>query len=128
MTLLYLIAFIFLCVAAHQLFRVIELSRSLKTEKEYLPTESDNRFSACMFLLFMFAFFAFVIWECYAHGYKTLPESASEHGVIIDNLMFWNFVICFVVFFLVNTLLFYFSYKYYCRKDSKLVYFPFFPL
>jgi len=124
MTLLYLIAFIFLCVAAHQLFRVIELSRSLKTEKEYLPTESDNRFNGRLFIVFTIAFFAFVIWECFAHGYKTLPESASEHGIIIDNLMFWNFVLCFIVFFIVNGLLFYFSYKYYGRKDATPVYFP----
>ncbi|MCH1584657.1 MAG: hypothetical protein L7S62_05820, partial [Flavobacteriales bacterium] len=44
---------------------------------------------------------------------------ASEHGVAVDRLMDFNMAIIFVVFFIVNTLLFWFSAKYYHRADRK---------
>jgi cytochrome c oxidase subunit 2 len=124
MTLIYIIAFVFLCIAAHQLFRVVELARSLKNEKEYIATESDNRLNARLFLLFMFVFFAFSVWQLVKYVPKTLPQSASDHGVIIDDLMLFNFIIVFVVFYIVNAILFIFAFRYYGRKDSKAVYYP----
>ena len=119
MTLLYLFAFILLCIALNQLFRVIDLSRLLKTDKEFVATESDNRLNARLMLLFLFAFFIFCLWNLYEYGYKALPKSASEHGDKIDDLMNANLWLCAVVFVITNSFLFYFSFKYYGRKDNK---------
>lgn len=122
MTLLYLLGIVLLCIAAHQLFRVHELSRSLKTEHEYVPTESDNRMMGKMLFGFFFAFILFCLWQMLKYAGKSLPKSASEHGDAIDTLMNWNLVIITFVFVITNCVLFYFSYKYYGRKDSKATY------
>lgn len=123
MTLLYILAFVLLCVALGYLFRVIDLSRELKTEKEWAPTENDNRMSGRFFLIFMFAFIAWSFYQVYQYGYKSLPKSASEHGDKVDELMKYNMYICWLVFVLTNFVLFYFSWKYYGRKNSKAVFF-----
>ncbi|MFL5752669.1 MAG: cytochrome c oxidase subunit II [Bacteroidia bacterium] len=122
MTLLYLLGIVLLCIAGHQLFRVHELSRSLKTEHEYIPTENDNRMMGRMMFLFFFAFILFCVWQMLKYADKSLPRSAAEHGDAIDSLMNWNLVIITIVFVITNFVLFYFAYKYYGRKDSKPVY------
>ena len=119
MTLLYLFTFILLCIALNQLFRVIDLSRLLKTDKEFVATESDNRMNARLLMLFLFAFFAFCLGEVFDYGYKALPKSASEHGDKIDALMNANLWLCAVIFVITNSFLFYFAFKYYGRKDNK---------
>lgn len=123
MTLLYILAFVLLCVALGYLFRVIDLSRELKTEKEWAPTENDNRMSGRFFLVFMIAFIAWSFYQVYQYGDRTLPKSASEHGDKVDELMKYNMYIVWLVFVLVNMVLFYFSWKYYGRKNSKAVFF-----
>ena len=60
----------------------------------------------------------FIYRSAGAYGsYGTPP--ASEHGLAVDQLMNFNMAIIFVVFFIVNTLLFWFSAKYYHRADRK---------
>jgi Ca2+/Na+ antiporter len=101
MTLLYILAFVLLCVALGYLFRVIDLSRELKTEKEWAPTENDNRMSGRLFLLFMFAFIAWSFYQVYQYGdTEVLPKSASEHGDKVDELMKYNMYIVWLVFVL----------------------------
>lgn len=123
MTLLYILAFVLLCVALGYLFRVIDLSRELKTEKEWAPTENDNRMMGRFFLLFMFLFISWSFYQVYQYGWRSLPKSASEHGDKVDELMKYNMYIIWLVFVLVNMVLFYFSWKYYGRKSSKAVFF-----
>jgi Ca2+/Na+ antiporter len=106
MTLLYILAFVLLCVALGYLFRVIDLSRELKTEKEWAPTENDNRMSGRFFLIFMFAFIAWSFYQVYQYGDRTLPKSASEHGDKVDELMKYNMYIIWLVFVLTNFVLF----------------------
>lgn len=123
MTLLYILAFVLLCVALGYLFRVIELSRELKTEKEWVPTESDNRMMGRFFLVFVFVFIAWSLYQIYQYGYRSLPKSASEHGVKVDELMKYNMYIIWFVFIATNFVLFYFAWKYYGKKDRKAVFF-----
>ena len=119
MTLLYILTFVLLCIALHQLFRVHELSRGLKSDQEFHPTEGDNRLNGKLLLTFIIAFFVFCVWQLMKYGYQALPKSASEHGEKIDALMNWNLVICTIIFVITNGVLFYFCYKYYGRKDGK---------
>ena len=122
MTLLYILAFLLLCVALGYLFRVIDLSRELKTENEWAPKESDNRMMGRLFLLFIVVFIAWSFYQIYQYGYKSLPKSASEHGDKVDALMRYNMYIIWAVFVLVNFVLFFFAWKYYGRKHSKAVF------
>jgi cytochrome c oxidase subunit 2 len=112
-----------LCIALGYLFRVIELARGLKAEKEWVPTEHDNRMMGRMFLVFMLCFIAWSLYQVYIYGYRSLPKSASEHGVKVDELMKYNMYIIWFVFIVTNFVLFYFAWKYYGRKTSKAVFF-----
>src|SRR5436309_1839319 len=124
MTLLILITLVLLAIAGHQLLRVVELSRTIKSEPEWKVTESDNRLTAYGMITFLLVFFAFCLWQFVKYMDKLLPDSASVHGDNIDWLMNFNLVICTVVFVVTNVALFGFAFKYYGRKDTKAYYFP----
>ena len=111
-------------IAVAQLSRIHELSKRIRNRSEEDISDAGNRFNAGMMLLSMFLYFGFVIWQMLEYGPLMLPEAASEHGVSIDNLFTFNWIIIFPVFFLVHFLLFYFSYKYYHRKGKKAYYYP----
>ena len=57
-------------------------------------------------------------------GWTGRGEAASIHGRQTDSLLNLNFVLIIVVFFLTNTLLFTFTYKYIRKPGVKAFYFP----
>ncbi len=122
MKLLILIGLVLLIIAVHQLMRVIELSREFKKTKEWHITESDNTFNGKAMLIFMFAFFAFFFWMVNRWNDNCLPGAASVHGLKIDTLWDYNMYLITVVFIITNAVLFYFSYKYSGKKDTKAVF------
>ena len=123
MTLLYILAFLLLCIALNQVFKVVELARDLKNIKEWKPTEKDNRFNARLMLLFLITFMWFFIWQIYRFGGdRILPISASEHGVKIDWLLNANYLLIIIVFVLTSIFLFVFAWKYYGRDNGKVFY------
>lgn len=123
MQLLILLVVIVGIVAIGQLAKVYEISSRLSGRREEDITHADTRMNANLWLVFMLIFFAATIYLYIAYG-DYAPPPASEHGVALDWLMSFNIWIITVVFFLVNILLFYFSYKYAYDKDRKAVFFP----
>lgn len=123
MKLLILIGLVLLIIAVHQLMRVIELSREFKKTKEWTVTENDNRFNGKMMLTFMFVFFGFFFWQVDRWNDRVLPGAASVHGQKIDVLWDYNMYLITFVFLLTNAVLFYFSYKYSGKKDTKATFF-----
>jgi cytochrome c oxidase subunit 2 len=118
------VAIILTVLAVGYLVRVFELASSLKGKKPEEVTEKDNKLMGQIMLTFLFVFFAFIIWQLYSYGPRLLPQSASIHGVDLDNLFDFNMYILWFVFVITHILLFYFSYKYYGRKDNKATFFP----
>lgn len=122
MKLLILLVVVLGLVAAVQLSKVYQLSISLRGKREEDISEADNRLNGGAFLAFMAVFYAsFIYLLVYYGSYGTPP--ASEHGLAVDQLMNFNMAIIFVVFFIVNTLLFWFAAKYYHRADRKARFF-----
>jgi cytochrome c oxidase subunit 2 len=119
MKLLILIGLVLLIIAVHQLMRVIELSREFKKTKEWTITESDNTFNGKAMLIFGFAFIAFFFWQANRWNDNALPGAASVHGLKIDTLWDYNMYLVVFVFVVTNAVLFYFSYKYSGKKDTK---------
>ncbi len=112
-------------IAVAQLTRVYELTRRLSGKREEEHSEKDNRLNGNLFLLFMVLFYAFFIWLMIDYGQEVLiHHPASEHGVSIDNLMIFNFVIILFVFFATQTLLFWFSYKYFGKEGRQALFYP----
>lgn len=111
-------------VAIAQLMRVNELTAKLSNRKEEEIPLRDNKFNAKMMLTFMVLFYIGVIWLMLTYGWTGKGVAASTHGEEIDWLLNLNLIIVFAVFFLCNTLLFVFAYKYYKRPGTKAYYFP----
>lgn len=111
-------------IAIAQLSRIHQLSKKIRNRREEDISDAENRFNAGLMLVSMFVYFGFVIWQMVVWGPHMLPEAASEHGVSIDNLFTFNWIILLPVFFGMHILLFYFASKYYYRKGKKAYYYP----
>lgn len=122
MKLLILLVVVLGLVAAVQLSKIYQLSISLRGKREEEISEADNRMNGGLWLVFMVLFYASFIVLLIRYG-DYLPPSASVHGLAVDQLMNFNMAIIFAVFFLVNTLLFWFSAKYYYRADRKATFY-----
>ncbi len=120
MKLLILIGLVLLIIAAHQLMRVVELSREFKKTKEWHITDSDNSFNGKLMLLIGgFGLIGFLFWQINRWADNSLPGAASVHGIKIDTLWDYNMYLIIVVFILTNAVLFWFAYKYAGKKGVK---------
>ena len=99
-------------VAIAQMMRVYELSSKITNKNEHEISNRDNQFNAKLMLLFMFIFFISFIYLIFKYGWVGRGIAASTHGKEIDWLMNLNLIIIIAVFFLTNTLLYYFAFKY----------------
>lgn len=124
MNLLVLLAIVLLIIAGHQLLRIIELSRGLKKTKEWQITDTDNNMMGKAMIWFVVAFFIFFFWQVNRWIDRSLPPSASEHGVKIDLLWDANVYLITVIFLITNTVLFWFAYRYRGNSARKAVYYP----
>jgi cytochrome c oxidase subunit II len=122
--LLLLIVIVLGILAVAQVVRVYELTARLRSKREEEVSRRDNKLNATLMLVFMFALYASFIYLMFKYGDGGLGVSASEHGVAIDTLLDSNFLIIILVFFITNTLLFWFSFKYYYSPDRKAFYYP----
>lgn len=111
-------------VALAQLAKVHEITARMRGKREGEISLADNRMNGKLMLLFMVAFFAFFIWLIFDYKEFLLPVAASEHGVALDKLLNFNWLIIIAVFFLTNTLLFFFAYKYHDKPGAKAFYYP----
>lgn len=111
-------------IAVAQLVRVNELTNKHTKRKAGEVPHRDNILNANLMLLFMVFFYASFIWLMLKYGYTGLGPAASTHGVETDWLLDLNFVIIIAVFFLTNTLLFVFSWKYVKRPGRKAFFYP----
>lgn len=118
MKLLILLVVVLGVVAVAQLAKVYEHTRELRKTREEDISLADNKFNAFLWMAWMVVFFILSTYLIVKYG-QSLPESASEHGVLLDKLLNFNWIIVLIVFYLVNGLLFYFASKYYMTKDRK---------
>lgn len=123
-TLLILAVLVLGLMAVLRLSRVYELTATLRGKREEMISDRDNRMNARLMWLFPFFYFGFFIWLTLHYKDKLLPVAASEHGEWLDRMYDINWAILLAAFFLTNTLLFYFSGKYYFRKDRWAYYYP----
>ena len=113
-------------IALVQLMKVYDLAAKVRGEKsQEKVSRSENMLMANLMLIFMLSFFGFVIWLIAQYGSNSgLYTAATEHGQDIDQLLMFNWWIILPVFFITNTLLFGFSWKYYYREERTALYYP----
>lgn len=124
MDLLIIIAVVAGIIAIAKVVKVLELVSNAKGENSYNVTERENNIQAKLMPVFLVAYFAFIVWQLVAWGDRMLPVAASEHGVVVDELMNITWLIITPVFIITHILLFYFAWKYAYSKDRKAKYFP----
>jgi len=121
--LLIILTIILAVVGIAQIAKVYQLSSELQKRREEDISPRANRINANLLLLFVIAMFGFFIYHLVAYGDILLPVAASEHGAAVDTLFDVNWGILFIVFFVVNFLLFFFSWKYVYNPNRKAYYF-----
>ncbi|MBI2257314.1 MAG: cytochrome c oxidase subunit II [Flavobacteriia bacterium] len=111
-------------LAVAQLIKVYEISSKLNNKKQENIPDKDNRLNGFLMMLFMIFYFASFIYLVYEYGWTGRGEAASTQGVETDWLLNLNLIIISVVFFLTNTLLFVFTYRYIRKPGVKAYYYP----
>ncbi len=78
------------------------------------------------FLLLAFLIFGLIgVYYCNEQlKGKILGEPASDHGVLVDRMLYVTILITFIVFVITQVALFWFSYKYQEKENQKAFYFP----
>ena len=105
-------------LALIQLVRVYEITSKVTGDKsQENVTPGENLSQAILFLVFMFALFGGTIYLMLEYGNGGLGTAATEHGVMIDDLLVFNWWIILPVFFIMNGMLFIFPFLY--RRDPK---------
>lgn len=122
--LIFLLVVVLGVVALAQLVRVYELSSKLRNRGEHEISTRDNNLNARLMLIFMILSYAGFIYLVLKYGWTGRGDAASEHGRDLDWLLNLNMIIITAVFFLTNTLLFVFSYKYVKKPGVKAFYYP----
>lgn len=120
--LLLILVIILAVIGIAQIAKVYQLSMKIGNKREEDISPTANRINGNLFIVFMVSLFAFFIWELIAYQDILLPVAASEHGVELDMLMNFNWLLLFIVFFGVNFLLFYFAKKYSYDPNRKAYY------
>lgn len=121
--------FIFIAIVAGiaaliQLIRLYEVAAKVRGERsEEIMTDEENNLMAYLWLVFMVAFYGFTIWLMVTYQFGGLGPAASEHGTDTDWLLRLNYWIIIPVFFITNTLLFIFAFKYRYNKNRRADYF-----
>jgi cytochrome c oxidase subunit 2 len=90
-----------------------------------LRSVSANAGNGWGMLLFGIAFLGLVIYEIAIHSDRLyiIVNAASEHGVKIDQLMHITLALTLIVFFVIQTVLFYFVWKYRSRPGIQATYY-----
>ncbi|MDG2312245.1 MAG: cytochrome c oxidase subunit II [Flavobacteriales bacterium] len=123
MKLLILLVIVVGIIAVAQLAKIYQLSARLRGHREEDISEADTRLQGSLWIVFMFVLFGTTIWQFVRYG-DYLPPSASLHGEAVDTLMGYNLALVIFVFFVVNALIFIFSFKYRFNKNRKAHFFP----
>jgi len=111
-------------IAIAQLMRLNELSSKMSKTNESEVGIRDNNLNGKLMLAFMAFLFLGFIWLMVEFGWTGRGEAASVHGKEYDWLLDLNLWIVILVFFITNTLLFGFAYKYTKKPGVKAFYFP----
>lgn len=122
--LLIILAVLLAVVAIAKVLKAKELVDGLKDAESEPITAAEIKTNALGLVVFGVVMFALLIAQIVGWDKYMLPSSASVHGDETDTLMQITMILILGVFFITQTLLFWFGYKYYFRKGRKAFWFP----
>ena len=123
-SLLVIIVLVLLAVALWQLTKIFDLTQvGHSSDDSQVASDNDNNIQGYIMFGFLAFIYIFTIYGLLAWGGLALHTPASEHGLLVDNLMNITWVLIFVVQFITQGLLYWFSFKYKGNKDKKALFF-----
>ncbi|MFN4145043.1 MAG: cytochrome c oxidase subunit II [Runella sp.] len=118
-----LIALLGLAIAvAVRLQKVMGSIKSEDTQTE-IPAP-NNKLNGALWMAFLILGSIGVIWSYLSARNYFLPEAASPHGRDTDSQFWFDMALLTIAFFIVNFLLFFFSWKYQYKKGYKATFYP----
>lgn len=124
MELLILGAVLLSIIAIAKVLKAKELIDGMKDVESDPISLAEIKTNALGLIVFWVLLAGFFIAQIIGFNKYLLPSSASVHGDDVDTLMQLTLWIIIAVFFLTQSLLFWFGFKYYFRKDRKAFWYP----
>ncbi|MCH9660333.1 MAG: cytochrome c oxidase subunit II [Bacteroidetes bacterium] len=110
-------------VAVMQMGKIFQLSKGKQDSNAQIANDKDNNVNGWLMLAFVLFIYGIAIFSFAAYWDVLLPESASEHGVGIDQLWLISMALIFVVGIITQWLLHYFAFKYRGRQGQRATFF-----
>ena len=126
-SLLVIIVLVLLAVAVWQLTKIFDLtqvSNGNSSESTQIANDKDNNVQGYLTFAFLGFIYLIMIWSCVKYGhFPLMSDSASEHGIEVDRLMWISMIIIFIVQIITQALLHWFAFKYRGKEGQKALYF-----
>ncbi len=110
-------------VAVWQMGKIFQLAKTKANSTSEIANDKDNNINGWLMLMFVLFIYGISIVSFWKYGKLMLPESASEHGVEVDQLWLISMILIFVVGIFTQWVLHYFAFKYRGRKDQKAIFY-----
>ncbi len=125
-SLIVLFCIILMTIVLVQVGRVYELTNVIKGERQVL--HDNSKWNGWLSLAFMVLFLGGTIWSAWSYRNVMLGygphQSASEHGILLDDIFNVTLVITGIVFVLTHIALFWFAYKFRYQEGRKAKFIP----
>ncbi|PQB05156.1 cytochrome c oxidase subunit II [Aureitalea marina] len=110
-------------VAVMQMGKIMRLANPEIDANAEIANDKDNNVNGYLMLGFVLFIYVLCIVSFYKWGDVMLPESASEHGLQIDQLWLISMIIIFIVGIITQWLLHYFAFKYRGKKEQRATFY-----
>jgi cytochrome c oxidase subunit 2 len=115
-----IITVVLLSISVWQIAKIFEVSNiGKKKDDSQVANHKDNDLQGKLMFAFLVFIYLVTIFSFVSYTKVLLPESASEHGVTYDSLLFISFALIMFVQIITQALLHYFSYRYRGLKNTK---------
>jgi cytochrome c oxidase subunit 2 len=124
-SLLVLVVLVLVSVAIWQLTKIFDLTQvGGDADNSQVANDNDNNVNGYLMFAFLVFIYLVTIYCVVEYGhFPLMSNSASEHGVEVDSLMWISMILIFFVQTITQALLHYFSFKYRGKKGNKALYF-----
>lgn len=120
-----LLSIIFFALSIAVISKSMKLNKKLSGEdSDEVALDSANNVNATGMLLFWLFGTIAGVWSFLHSKPDFLPVAASEHGLKTDSMFWTSMAVVTFAFFISNTLLFYFAFRYRHDKNRKATFYP----
>lgn len=119
-----LLLIVLLGIAVAVAAKLQKVMGSIKSASDAETPAPNNKINAALWIFFLIAGSIGVIWSYLSAKAYFLPEASAPHGRDTDSQFWFDMGLLTVAFFIVNFLLFFFSWKYQYKKGYKATFYP----